>query len=357
MSTIITTAVDEAVAELVPLVGTKAACAAVGMPRASYYRSHPVTEPAAQPGVEPTGQPGLGPAVRARQAQPRALSDVERARVLEVLHGERFADTAPATVYATLLDEGTYLCSESTMYRLLRERGETAERRRQATHPATVKPELVATRANQCWSWDITKLRGPAKWTWFYLYVILDIFSRYPVGWMVASRESDVLAERLIAESVRKQNIDRGQLTLHADRGSSMASKTVALLLTDLGVTKSHSRPHVSNDNPYSEAQFKTLKYRPDFPDRFGSIEDARVFCDRFFRWYAHEHRHSGIGLHTPADVHYGRAPAIREARGRVLDAAYQATPERFVRKPPEPPKLPGTVWINKPEDKEVPAQ
>ena len=357
MSTIVSTAVDEAVAELVPLVGTKAACQAVGLPRASYYRSHPVTEPEAQPSVEPTPQPGLGPAPRTRQAQPRALSDAERARVLEVLHCQRFADTAPATVYATLLDEGTYLCSESTMYRLLRERGETRERRRQSTHPATVKPELVATRANEVWSWDITKLRGPVKWTWFYLYVILDIFSRYPVGWMVASRESDVLAERLIADSVRKQNIDPGQLTLHADRGSSMASKTVALLLTDLGVTKSHSRPHVSNDNPYSEAQFKTLKYRPDFPDRFGSIEDARMFCDRFFTWYAHEHRHSGLGLHTPADVHYGRALAIREARGHVLDAAYQATPERFVRKPPQPPKLPDAAWINRPQDNEEPAQ
>ena len=187
--------------------------------------------------------------------------------------------------------------------------------------------------------------------------MILDIYSRYPVGWMVASRESDVLAERLIADSLRKQQVDRDQLTLHADRGSSMTSKTVALLLADLGVTKSHSRPHVSNDNPYSEAQFKTLKYRPDFPDRFGSIEDARTFCDRFFRWYAHEHRHSGIGLHTPADVHYGRAPAIREARGRVLDAAYQATPERFVNKAPQPPALPQTVWINKPPDKEEPAQ
>lgn len=295
--------------------------------------------------------------LRRPQIQPRALSEAERATVLTTLHCERFADTAPATVYATLLDEGTYLCSESTMYRLLRQRGEVRERRRQATHPATVKPELVATKPNECWSWDITKLRGPVKWTWFYLYVILDIFSRYPVGWMVASRESDVLAERLIAESVRKQHVARGQLTLHADRGSSMASKTVALLLADLGVTKSHSRPHVSNDNPFSEAQFKTLKYRPDFPDRFGCIEDARVFCDDFFSWYAHQHRHSGIGLHSPADVHYGRAHAVRQARGHVLDAAYQATPERFVRKPPVPPKLPETVWINKPDSKEEPAQ
>jgi len=252
MSTMIATAIDDAVDELVPLVGKKAACEAVGLPRASYYRANPVTE-----AVEGRAEEPVEPApARARQVQPRALSEAERVGVLEVLHSERFADTAPATVYATLLDEGTYLCSESTMYRLLREQGETRERRRQATHPAKVKPELVADGPNRVWSWDITKLRGPVKWTWFYLYVILDIYSRYPVGWMVASRESDILAERLIAESIRKQKVDRGQLTLHADRGSSMASKTVAFLLADLGVTKSHSRPHCSNDNPYSEAQF-----------------------------------------------------------------------------------------------------
>ncbi len=203
------------------------------------------------------------------------------------------------------------------------------------------------------WSWDITKLAGPVKWTYYYLYVIIDIYSRYPVGWMVASRESAILAERLIAETIRKQGVHRDQLTLHADRGSSMASKPVAFLLADLGVTKTHSRPRCSNDNPYSEAQFKTLKYRPDFPDRFGCIEDARVFCDGFFGWYAHEHRHSGIGLHTPADVHYGRAPAVREARAQVLTAAYTAHPERFVRKPPEPPKLPSAAWINKPAQRD----
>jgi putative transposase len=348
VSALVIDAVEEAVGELVPLVGAKAACAAVGLPRASYYRARPSAQE--QPS-EPS--PSSSPARCRPQRQPRALTNEERAHVLEVLHSERFADAAPATVYATLLDEGSYLCSEATMYRLLRERGETGDRRRHATHPAKVKPELVASAPNTVWSWDITKLRGPAKWTYYYLYVILDIFSRYPVGWMVASRESAVLAERLIAESVRKQRVDRNQLTLHADRGSSMASKPVAFLLADLGVTRSHSRPHCSNDNPYSEAQFKTLKYRPDFPETFGSIEDARVFCDRFFRWYAHEHRHSGIGLHTPADIHYGHAHAVREARSRVLDAAYTTRPDRFVRKPPEPPKLPGTVWINKPEDKE----
>ena len=365
MSALIVDALDEAVGDLVSLVGTKAACEAVGLPRASYYRArpaarHPAPEPSELAELAELAEPSSVAPSRGRerrpQQQPRALTDDERAAVLEVLHSERFVDAAPATVYATLLDEGVYLCSEATMYRLLRERGETGDRRRLATHPAKVKPELVASSPNTVWSWDITKLHGPAKWT-YYLYVILDIFSRYPVGWMVASRESAVLAERLIAESIRKQQVDRGRLTLHADRGSSMASKPVAFLLADLGVTKSHSRPHCSNDNPFSEAQFKTLKYRPDVPDRFGSIEDARVFCDRFFRWYAHEHRHSGIGLHTPADVHYGRAHVVREARARILDAAFLAHPERFVRKAPKPPKLPGTVWINKPEEKEELAQ
>jgi putative transposase len=371
MSAMIATAIDEAVEELVPLVGVKAACSTVGLARASFYRARPADTGDAARVVDTADIADTADAAgratvpawsvpdrsRKPQAQPRALSAAERAQVLEVLHSERFVDAAPATVYATLLDEGVYLCSEATMYRLLRERGETGDRRRQATHPAKVKPELVADAPNRVWSWDITKLLGPAKWTYYYLYVILDIYSRYPVGWMVASRESAVLAERLITEAVRKQRVDRNQLTLHADRGSSMASKPVAFLLADLGVTKSHSRPHCSNDNPYSEAQFKTLKYRPDFPERFGSIEDARVFCDRFFGWYAHQHRHSGIGLHTPADVHHGRAHAVREARSRVLDAAYQARPERFVRKPPEPPKLPDTAWINRPEPKEKPTQ
>jgi putative transposase len=345
VSALVVGAIEDAVGELTPLVGRKAACAAVGVSRASHYRAHPVGPPRPR-------RPGPQSA-----PQPRALTEPERARVLDVLHSERFGDAAPATVYATLLDEGTYLASESTMYRLLRERGETGDRRRRATHPASVKPELVAAAPNVVWSWDITKLLGPVKWTYFYLYVILDIFSRYPVGWMVASRESAVLAERLIAEAVRKQQVDRDQLTLHADRGSSMASKPVAFLLADLGVTKSHSRPHCSNDNPFSESNFKTMKYRPDFPERFGCIEDARVFCDRFFGWYAHEHRHSGIGLHTPADVHYGRAQAVREGRAQVLTAAYLAHPERFVRTPPEPPKLPTAAWINKPEDKETPTQ
>jgi putative transposase len=343
--------IDTAIEALTPLVGVSAACEAVGRPRASHYRAHPVTP-------RPPAAPDTPRAPRPWARQPRALSVTERAAVLDVLHSERFVDLAPAEIYATLLDEGVYLCSESTMYRLLRERGETGDRRRHATHPATVKPELVADAPNRVWSWDITKLRGPAKWTYYYLYVALDIFSRYAVAWMVASRESATLAERMFAETIRKQHIADGQLSIHADRGSSMASKPVAFLLADLGVTKSHSRPHVSNDNPYSEAGFKTLKYRPDFPDSFGSIEDARVHCDRFFRWYNHEHRHSGIGLHTPADVHHGRAAAVREARAVTLSSAYDLHPERFVRKRPEPPRLPVTSWINKPADpKENPTQ
>ena len=235
------------------------------------------------------------------------------------------------------------------MYRLLRTAGEVRERRRQATHPATVKPELVATGPNQVWSWDITKLLGPAKWTYYYLYVILDIHSRYVPGWLLAPRESAELAERLLGETIRKHGIVSDQLTLHADRGTSMASKPVALLLADLGVTKTHSRPHCSNDNPYSEAQFKTLKYRPEFPDRFGALEDARAFCRPFFHWYNHQHHHSGLGWHTPADIHFGRAALLHAKRARVLQAAYTAHPERFVRQAPIPPPLPGPAWINKP--------
>jgi putative transposase len=282
------------------------------------------------------------------------LEAAERQALLDVLHSERFVDQAPAEVYATLLDAGSYLASISTMYRVLRAAGEVAERRRQAAHPPTVKPELVADAPNRVWSWDITKLAGPAKWTYYYLYVILDIYSRYAVGWMVAERESAALAERLLAATITKQHISRDQLAIHADRGSSMASKQVAQLLADLGVTKSHSRPHVSNDNPYSESQFKTLKYRPTFPDRFGSIQDARAFCQQFFGWYNLAHHHSGIGLLTPADVHYGRAEQVQAARAEVLTAAYAAHPQRFVRKPPEPPALPAVAWINQPDTQEA---
>jgi putative transposase len=284
------------------------------------------------------------------RVHPRALSAPERAAVLDVLHSPRFQDAAPATVYATLLDEQVYLASERTMYRLLAAERETRPRRDQLVHPTYAKPELLATAPNQVWSWDITKLLGPAKWTYYYLYVILDVYSRYVTGWMVAHREQAALAERLIAETIVKQEITAGQLTLHADRGSSMTSKPVAFLLADLGVIKSHSRPHVSNDNPYSEAQFKTLKYRPGFPDRFASIEEARAFCQDFFRWYNTEHRHSGIGLLPPEIVHHGRAQDAYDARSRVLATAYAAHPERFVRQAPRPPQLPTAAWINPPQ-------
>jgi putative transposase len=269
--------------------------------------------------------------------------------VLACLHQERFQDRSPSAVYATLLDEGQYHCSIRTMYRLLERRGESRERRDQLTHPAYQKPELLATAPNQLWSWDITKLLGPAKWTYFYLYVILDVFSRYVVGWMVAPRESAELAKRLIEDTCEKQHIQPGQLTIHADRGFVMTSKSVAFLLADLGVTKTHSRPYVSDDNPYSESQFRTLKYRPEFPDRFGCIQDSRGFCGGFFPWYNDEHRHSGLGLLTPAMVHYHQAPAILRQWQTVLDAAYSAHPERFVHKPPKSPELQKEVWINKP--------
>ena len=278
------------------------------------------------------------------------LPPAKRQQVLDVLHAPRFIDLAPAQVYATLLDEGTYHCSERTMYRVLAAQAEVRERRAQRRHPHYTAPELLATAPNQLWSWDITKLKGPTTWSWYHLYVILDVFSRYVVGWMIAPRESAALAERLIAASCARQGIRRDQLTLHADRGSSMTSKPVALLLADLGVTKTHSRPHVSNDNPYSEAQFKTLKYRPDFPERFGSIEHARAHGTDFFPWYNTEHRHSGLGLHTPHDVHFGLAEAKRAARAVVLAAAYAATPERFVNRPPTPALLPTAAWINPPK-------
>jgi putative transposase len=338
---------DAAIAELAPQVGVRAACAAVGVPQANYYRRHRKSPASPRP----------APIPQRDRVQPRALTPAERQQILDVLHSDRFVDLAPAEVWAILLDEGRYLGSQSTFYRLLRKAGETRERRRQATHPPKVKPELMAAAPNRVWSWDITKLHGPAKWTYFYLYVILDIYSRYVVGWMVASRETAGLAEVLIRQTCAKQGIDRDQLTLHADRGSSMTSKPVAFLLADLGVTQSHSRPHVSDDNPFSEAQFKTLKYRPDFPGSFPSIEAARRHCQEFFGWYNDAHRHTGLALHCPADVHYGTAAAIRDKRAGVLSAAYAAHPERFVHKPPQPPALPDQVWINKPEDTQEAAQ
>ena len=315
-------------------VGTAPLCEALGVPRASLYRWRNAA----------AGQP------RAPRPTPaRALSEPERQQVKQMLHSPRFVDKTPAEAYATLLDEGRYLCSMRTMYRLLADDDEVRERRDQLRHPSYVKPELCASAPNEVWSWDITKLLGPATWTHYYLYVILDLFSRYAVGWMVAQRESAALAERLIRESCHKQAISPDQLILHSDRGPSMSSQSVARLLADLGVTKSHSRPHVSDDNPYSETQFKTLKYRPDFPARFESIDHARAFCRDFFHWYNNEHRHWGIRLLTPQTVHCGRAEDALRARQEVLLEAYQAHPERFVGGVPTPPQLPEHVWINRP--------
>jgi putative transposase len=337
----------EAIAVLAPRIGTRAACRAAGVAQASWYRRHRASPMPARRAAVPHRD----------RAQPRTLAPAERQAIPGALHSPRFADLAPAEAWAVLLDEGTYLGSQSTFYRLLRAAGETRERRRQAARPAAVKPELMAAGPNQCWSWDITKMHGPAKWTYYHLYVILDIYSRYAVGWMVATRESAALAEKLIADTCAKQRIGPGQLTIHADRGSSMTSRPVAFLLADLGITQSHSRPHVSNDNPYSEAQFKTLKYRPYFPARFTSIEHARAHCQEFFRWYNHDHRHSGLGLHTAADVHHGTAAAIRAARATTLTAAYRQHPERFVSKPPDPPPLPAGSAINPPTGKAAATQ
>ena len=323
-----------AVAELAPEVGTTAACDALAVPRATYYRRVAPPEPAAE---------------AAPRTSPRALSNTERQAVLDMLHTERFLDASPREIHATLLEEGTYLCSVRTIYRLLADAGELRERRAQRTHPVYAKPELLATDPNQVWSWDITKLRGPAKWQYFHLYVIIDIFSRLVVGWMVAERESAVLADRLIAETCDKQGISSGQLTIHADRGTSMTSKAVAQLMADLGVTKTHSRPHTSNDNPYSESQFKTMKYCPAFPGSFATLADAHDFGRGFFEWYNTRHHHGGIGYLTPEQVHYGDAPRVQAIRKAALAAAYAAHPERFVNGLPIPAPIPTAVYINPP--------
>jgi putative transposase len=319
---------------LAPDLGVVATCAALGVDRATYYRHR---------------APVYGPKPR-RRSPPRRLSDTERQTLLDTLHEPRLVDLAPAEVFATLLDEGRYIGSVRTMHRVLRENAEVRERRNQLRHPAYSKPELLATAPNQLWSWDITKLLGPAKWTYFYLYVILDVFSRYVVGWMVADAESSRLAEKLIAETCSRQCIERGQLTIHADRGSSMTSKPVAMLLADLGITKTHSRPHVSDDNPFSEAHFKTMKYRPDFPERFGEIEDARSYSRDFFGWYNDEHHHAGIGMLTPADVHHEQVDLRVAERQTALDIAFAAHPERFPRGRPVAHRPPREVWINKPQ-------
>jgi putative transposase len=315
-------------------------CEALGVSRATLYR------------VEAAEKASLPPPESAADRPPhfRALSKPETAKVLDVLTSERFCEDPPREVYAALLDENQYLCSISTMYRILWANAAVKERRNQLRHPAYCAPELLATKPNQVWSWDITKLKGPEKWRHFHLYVILDIFSRYVVGWMVANRESSKLAVRLIEDTCKKQSISSGELTLHADRGSSMKSKPVAYLLADLGVTKTHSRPHVSDDNPYSESQFKTMKYRPEFPERFGSLQDARSFGKVFFPWYNTQHHHSGIGLHTPENLHYGRAAAIDKLRLTTLSTAFALHPERFVKRNVTIPQLPSAAWINPPK-------
>jgi putative transposase len=322
------------VLDIAPLLGVLATCAAFSVARATYYRHR---------------APVFGPWPR-RPAPPRRIPDDERKHVLDVLHEPRFVDLAPLEVFASLLQEGRYLCSMRTMHRVLAENAEVRERRNQLRHPSYARPELLATGPNQLWSWDITKLLGPVKWSYFYLYVILDVFSRYVVGWMVALGESGKLAEKLIADTYARQGVEPGQLTLHADRGTSMRSRPVALLLADLGVTKTHSRPRVSDDNPYSEAHFRTLKYRPDFPDRFGELEDARAFCVDFFAWYNEEHHHAALGLLTPSDVHHGLVEQRTVERQAVLDLAYAAHPERFPRGRPVVRRPPREVWINPPQ-------
>lgn len=324
-----------AVKEASPKVGVAPACRALGLPRATFYRRSRPQEPLSSRAPRPR--------------PPRALSESERCSVVAVLHSERFVDQAPPQIYASLLEEETYLCSVRTMYRILEAAGEVRERRNQLRHPNYTKPELLATAPNQLWSWDITKLLGPVKWTYYYLYVLLDVFSRYVVGWLLAHRESQALATRLIRESCEKEGILPGQLTVHSDRGPAMISQPVAHLLADLGVTKSHSRPHVSNDNPFSEAQFKTFKYRPEIPERFGSYEHAHEVCTDLFPWYNHEHHHSGLAYLTPAAVHHGRAGGILATRQAALDAAFAAHPERFVHRPPRTSRPPEAVWINPP--------
>jgi putative transposase len=362
--------VAEAVKDLAAIVGEREACAQVGYPRASFQRryeraavaeSAPDSTPEADSDPQPLSRQQRR--YQARQAQRRekperarrpsslALTVVERQALLDAVHDPRFIDRSVPHIYAALLDEGRYFGSMSTMYRVLRDAGEVGDRRDQATRPAHVKPELCAEEPGRVWCWDITKLHGPQKWSYFYLYVVIDIYSRYVVGWMVADRESSELAKVLLRETIEREGVDRSKLTIHADRGSSMKSKPVAFMLADLGVTKSHSRPHVSNDNPHIESHFKTLKYHPEFPATFSNIAEARLFCRQFFAWYNNEHRHNGIALLTPADVHHGRATERIAQRQDALDLAYAAHPERFVRGRPRPMQLEPAAYINRPKD------
>jgi len=371
--------VAEVIIEMTPLLGERGACAQVGFWRGSFQRRQARCGEAQPQAIQPcAGELAILPATsldtaslectvdgvvtrqarrhQARQAakaarrrSPRALSTAQRQALLDAVHEMRFINRSVPYIYATLLDESRYYGSISTMYRILHSVGEVGERRDQATRPAHVKPELCASAPNQVYAWDITKLHGPHKWTYFYLYTVIDIYSRYVVGWMIADRESSELARILLEQTIEQQHADPTHLTIHADRGSSMTSKPVAFLLADLGVTKSHSRPHVSNDNPHIESLFKTLKYQPEFPATFVNIIEARSFCRVFFVWYNNEHRHSGIALMTPADVHHGHADERTAFRQTVLDAAYDAHPERFVRGRPKPLQLAPASYINRP--------
>lgn len=318
-------------------IGVSSACKLLGVPRSSWYRQlHSSISPGSRP------------------APPRGLSNEERSEICSLLNSERFRNETPRQVYATLLDEGEYYCHWRTMYRILSEENEVRERRNQLSHPTYIKPELLATSANQLWSWDITKLRGEIRLTYYYLYVILDVYSRYVVGWMLAECESEHLAHKLIAQTCQKQDISPGQLTLHADRGPSMTAKSVEQLLVDLDVAKSHSRPYTPDDNPFSESHFKTLKYRPDYPGRFRSFDQAHQWCQEFFEWYNEYHYHSALNLMTPVAVHYGFEPEIRAQRQSVLDQAYLDHPERFVQGKPELQSLPKAVWINPPQEEKI---
>lgn len=328
------------ISELKATIGLRPACRQLAESRSWYNRRLKATTVTSN---------STSDASHVRQPSVRALTPEEEARVLAHLNSERFADCSPAQVFAELLDDGIYLCSERTNYRILARHGEVRERRNQLRHPHYHAPELLATKCNMVWSWDITKLRSMINGTCYHLYVIIDVFSRYIVAWTIAERESDFLAADFIEEACRRQGIDKNTLTIHADRGAAMRSKRVAELLVKLEVTKSHSRPYCSNDNPYSESQFKTMKYRPEFPERFSSLEEAKIFCKTFFNWYNHRHCHSGIAMLTPVVVHYGLAERVIARRDEVLACAYELHPERFVKRKPTAKRLPREVWINKP--------
>jgi putative transposase len=330
----------DAIEQLSQSMSVADACSGLGFPRSNYYRLRASAPPLQRLTAEQR---------RVRRGSSRSLAQAERAAIRAVLNSERFMDSTPYVIYATLLDEGSYLCSVSTMYRILREHGEVRERRDQRNHPVYKKPELLATRPNELWSWDISWLRGPSAYSYYYLYVILDVFSRYVVGWTIEEVESAEIAHELIAWACRQQRIQQGELTLHADNGSPMKSIPVTHLLEQLGVAKSHSRPYVSNDNPFSEAQFKTMKYQPDYPERFDSQDHARGWARAFFPWYNFVHLHSGIGYISPAAMHFGQALAIFQQRQEVLHNAFAKHPERFVRGQPHPPVVPTEAWINKP--------